>query len=339
MKSQQEINPFLTLCSVVFRDGGAWMHSVSSESAKAAGFTLIEMSIVLVIIGLILGGVLVGRDLIRAAAVRAQISQIERYQTAVNTFRGKYNALPGDLNATTAAQFGFAARGTSPGQGDGNFVIEGSKGGASGNNGFVQEAGETAMFWEDLSYAGGMNLNLIPESFNTATSVPSSCNQILPAALSAYIPAAKLGAGNYVYVWSGGPSDDTMGNTTGNNATNYFEISGVSDFINTTCGGVEGSLNLTVRQAYDIDSKIDDGLPRSGRVQTLLLMSDWGAAGMALWAGTSSPGWNWPVNSGIAPTTGTCSDNGNNNANPPQQYTLSVNNGAGVNCALSIQFQ
>ena len=39
------------------------------------GFTLIELSIVLVVIGLVVGGVLVGQDLIRAAGVRATISQ------------------------------------------------------------------------------------------------------------------------------------------------------------------------------------------------------------------------------------------------------------------------
>ncbi len=43
---------------------------------------------------------LVGQDLLRAAAVRAQISQIEKYQTAVNTFYGKYNALPADIAET-----------------------------------------------------------------------------------------------------------------------------------------------------------------------------------------------------------------------------------------------
>ena len=68
-----------------------------------SGFTLIELSIVLVIIGLIVGGVLVGQDLIRAAYIRAQISQIEKFNTAVNTFYGKYQALPGDMNATTAS--------------------------------------------------------------------------------------------------------------------------------------------------------------------------------------------------------------------------------------------
>jgi prepilin-type N-terminal cleavage/methylation domain-containing protein len=50
---------------------------------SATGFTLIEMSIVLVIIGLIVGGVLVGQDLIRAAYIRAQITQIEKFNTAV----------------------------------------------------------------------------------------------------------------------------------------------------------------------------------------------------------------------------------------------------------------
>src|SRR6201999_1632157 len=107
------------------------IHKRTSEQ----GFTLIELSIVLVIIGLIVGGVLVGQDLIRAAAVRAQISQIEKYQTAVNTFRGKYGGLPGDLSASSAAQFGFVSRGGSTGQGDGNGVIQGYSAsyGASGD--------------------------------------------------------------------------------------------------------------------------------------------------------------------------------------------------------------
>jgi prepilin-type N-terminal cleavage/methylation domain-containing protein len=91
-----------------------------------AGFTLIELSIVLVIIGLIVGGVLVGQDLIRAAAVRAQITQIEKYNTAANTFYGKYGYLPGDINGTAATQFGFVARGAYGGQGDGNGLVEGT---------------------------------------------------------------------------------------------------------------------------------------------------------------------------------------------------------------------
>src|ERR1700728_1709743 len=101
----------------------AWLCTGAGRGLNAAsaggvtqneGFTLIEMSIVLVVIGLIIGGVLVGQDLIRAAYVRAQIAQIEKFNTAVNTFYGKYQALPGDMNASTAQTYGFAARGQYP---------------------------------------------------------------------------------------------------------------------------------------------------------------------------------------------------------------------------------
>jgi prepilin-type N-terminal cleavage/methylation domain-containing protein len=69
------------------------------------GFTLVELSIVLVVVGLAIGGVLVGKDLIRAAEYRKFHSQIESYQLASNTFRVKYNAVPGDMpNATVLPQ-------------------------------------------------------------------------------------------------------------------------------------------------------------------------------------------------------------------------------------------
>jgi prepilin-type N-terminal cleavage/methylation domain-containing protein len=48
-----------------------------------SGFTLIEMSMVMVIIGLVIGGILTGSDLINAATQRTQIAQIEKYNTAV----------------------------------------------------------------------------------------------------------------------------------------------------------------------------------------------------------------------------------------------------------------
>lgn len=88
-------------------------------------FTLIEISIVLVLVGLIVGGILVGGELISAARVRAQLSQIERYQQAINTFRVKYNYYPGDIPDPDASKFGFASRGSLAGQGDGNGQVDG----------------------------------------------------------------------------------------------------------------------------------------------------------------------------------------------------------------------
>src|ERR1700753_1764982 len=98
------------------------------------GFTLIELSIVLVIIGLIVGGILTGQDLIKSAEQRATLAQVEKYNTAVNTFRNKFGGIPGDLAYTTASNFGFfnisattpcTALGK-PGCQDGNGLIDGS---------------------------------------------------------------------------------------------------------------------------------------------------------------------------------------------------------------------
>jgi hypothetical protein len=86
---------------------------------------------VLVIIGLIVGGVLVGQ---RAAGVRATISQIEKYNTAANTFYGKYGYLPGDIKDPDASSFGFRSRGQYAGEGDGSGKLEGVYGDCAGCN-------------------------------------------------------------------------------------------------------------------------------------------------------------------------------------------------------------
>jgi len=86
-----------------------------------SGFTLIELSIVLVIIGLIIGGILVGRDLVHAAEIRAVAKDLQSYETAYNTFRLKYNCLPGDCpNATDL----FGAQKGQMTNGDGDGKIE-----------------------------------------------------------------------------------------------------------------------------------------------------------------------------------------------------------------------
>ena len=317
------------------------------------GFTLIELSIVLVIIGLIVGGVLVGRDLISAAEVRATIAQVEKYSTAANTFRGKYGQLPGDIRNPDAPNFGFLSRGAYGGEGDGNGVIEGIDGNVANDySGTLIFSGEEAMFWVDLSTA-----RLIEGGFKTAVPTSSSVPVTNPAL---YIPEAKVGKGNYIYVWSGGYgidkgagnggsgattgpggsySDTYLQGLTGSNGSNYFGLSAVSG---SSVAGGDTDPGLTVSQAYAIDKKVDDGFPQSGAVTAMYpnyLASYW-----ILWAqGPPHLGNNGYIsapNSGATATSGsatTCYDNAGQ-AGLNQTYSLSQNN-SNINCALSFRFQ
>lgn len=87
---------------------------------KNSGFTLIEIAIVLVIIGLLLGGVLKGQELINNAKVRNIISQQDSYKAAFFAFQDRFRALPGDYAQAAANISG------NPGtpNGDGNSRVE-----------------------------------------------------------------------------------------------------------------------------------------------------------------------------------------------------------------------
>jgi prepilin-type N-terminal cleavage/methylation domain-containing protein len=306
------------------------------------GFTLIEMSIVLVIIGLIVGGILVGQNLLDAAAVRAQIAQIEKYQTAVNTFRGKYGALPGDLNQAVASQFGFVARGTDcsggpcMGEGDGNGLIEGN----INNNGaypLTQFRGETALFWVDLSAAG-----LIEGAF-TAGSCCAPTPSVLETQMGLYFPPAKIGNGSYIHVWSGGWTRANAISTSPGvlpyptDGLNYFGVT--ANPSGSSGGGLEGSPSFTVSQAYNIDKKIDDGLPQTGKATVFYF----GSATTPFWSfGYAGCGahcnWGPTYTNPTTPSSLTCMDNNNING-VALTYSMSQNNGAGLNCGMSFQFQ
>ncbi len=111
---------------------------------KQAGFTLIELAIVLVIIGLLLGGVLRGQELINAAKAKNIISDYKNAQIFIYGYQDKFKALPGD-DARVAAHITGATPATKGTQGNG--VIEGPW-----NSTDVAE--ESVKFWEHVRMAG-----------------------------------------------------------------------------------------------------------------------------------------------------------------------------------------
>ncbi len=251
------------------------------KQTKRSAFTLIELSIVLVIIGLILGGILVGQELISAAQIRDSISQIEKYKTAAYTFRSKYNAIPGDINSSSASGFGLIYRSGDDGHGDGDGMIEGCSGAAT-------TAGcENILFWSDLSFA-----RLISDPFTSATdglsymasnadftsfaanfSMVSDAQAMAgpsPVSKDLLIPQSRLGAGNYVVVFTA-------------QGKNYLQVTGVVS--TDSSGNYTLSDLITPYQASSIDSKLDDRWPLTGSV---LAMGGTGPLNVLAVPGTNS---------------------------------------------------
>lgn len=81
------------------------------------GFTLIELSIVLVLIGLIIGGVLKGQELISSTRLKMTVSQWDAVKAAVNSFQDKYVAIPGDYDQASSYIDGDLD------DGDGNGIV------------------------------------------------------------------------------------------------------------------------------------------------------------------------------------------------------------------------
>lgn len=213
------------------------------------GFTLIELSIVLVIIGLIIGGILVGRDMVRAAELRSILTDVDRYNTAVNTFRIKYNCLPGDcLNATdffgtdSHCPPGDGVSGTC--NGNGNGLIEWDVPG-----GYHDEAFRA---WQQLNIAELVGGNLSGVSVN------------LQAQIGINIPASRISGVGYLIFYT-----NTAGDS--NPARNLLD----TDFTHRILVGrdVADYPNFAAfaspKEAYGLDSKIDDGNPFSGRMTVL----------------------------------------------------------------------
>jgi prepilin-type N-terminal cleavage/methylation domain-containing protein len=79
----------------------AGLTAPSQHKPKSDGFTLVELSIVLVIIGLIVGGIVGGQSLIQSAKSQTLIKELSTIQTGWNTFQLQYDALPGDFSEAT----------------------------------------------------------------------------------------------------------------------------------------------------------------------------------------------------------------------------------------------
>ncbi len=223
------------------------------------GFSLVELSIVLVILGLLTGGVLAGQSLIKAAELRSITTEYTSFQIAVNTFKNKYFQIPGDMtnatsfwgdNATHCADAGITdgTPGTCSGDGDG-FVAQQAAAAS-------QEA-EGYMFWQHLSNAG-----LVEGNF---TGLAGS-GGVFDDESNENVPGSEFNGG----CWSldtenagtGTNFDVPLGPKVSSGGAYYNLLSLGAD---STTGDCDEKV-MTPEDAWNLDTKMDDGKPAYGSI-------------------------------------------------------------------------
>ncbi len=205
-------------------------------------FSLVELSIVLVILGLLVGGILAGRSLIRASELRSVMTEASKYSSAVFSFRDKYFALPGDMaNATQFWQAATVCPGTSVNPSTDNKTCDGNGDGLIGATGST--AYERFRLWQQLASAA-----LVEGTF---TGVPGSAG--------GYHVVLGQNAPNSRLTPSGWSALSTAA------AGNWLQF-GVGQAAN----GSNNVAAITPPEAWNIDSKMDDGNPGVGKIRSNL---------------------------------------------------------------------
>jgi len=237
------------------------------KTERTKGFTLIEIAIVMIIIALLVGGIVLSRSMIRQAQVQSVIVDVATYTKAISQFQQKYNALPGDMpNATSfwganstaspltscSSYYTATTSNTSTCNGNGDGKIDGG----FTNNNTGQYSNEQVVAWKHLSNAGMIAGNYsgldagAPGAINAGVDTPPSKVDGAGFGVMSTLSLWGPNGGGWVFPWT--------------NVTHIIVFGSTNGTID------QGPLGpaLTVAEAMNLDQKIDDGIPGTGKVKT-----------------------------------------------------------------------
>ncbi len=217
----------------------------STEKHGNHGFSFIELAIVLTIFGLLVGAIMQGKALMRASALQNVLVQLQTFTVADKAFRDKYQAVAGDMSTATTL---WGAADSVPGQcvytvGTGTQTCDGDGNGLIDRNSVSMN--EIPRYWQHLANAG-----LILGIYNGVGSDDSNCCYVIPT----NAPSGKLSKS----LW--------MPFSTETSPLSY-QFGGQSAAWSTLPASTPTSNIFAPEELWNIDKKIDDGMPLTGQVQ------------------------------------------------------------------------
>ena len=197
------------------------------------GFTLIEITFIIIIVGFLLGIFLNANMVLKNAEIKAFIVQLEKYNTAITIFKKKYGQMPGDLKKTVI--FGLSEKNT---DGDENGIIEDLDSVKKiKENSIEKSTGEISNFWMHLTNSG-----FLDEIYDGNSGFRSRIGRTYPI--------TKINNTGIIVF--------------GVDGKNYYHVGAFKILANSKFDLSDSSLKPF--EAFLIDKKIDDGIPRTGNV-------------------------------------------------------------------------